>query len=246
MLKLATKFAPHPDELEKAYRAGFRFAELWLDAAVLASWRTVLQNTLHYPNGYALHFPNHLDVSSETLEQTVALYRRLDCSCLVIHQPMADKFREPLLRLDPEIRLGVENHQLTPQGFEDWAGKNSGLTLDVEHLWKYTLRDVPLERLLEEVRAFLARHGDKLLHVHLPGYWPGFEEHRPMYCARAMIFPVLLLLAEFRFEGLIVSEANLEFQNPLELRMDVLLFDAWREQHERPTTPGNRSAHRGG
>ena len=36
------------------------------------------------------------------------------------------------------------------------------------------------------------------------------------------------LFEEFRFEGLIVSEVNPEFQGPHELRMDMLLFEAWR------------------
>ena len=52
-----------------------------------------------------------------------------------------------------------------------------------------------------------------------------------MYCAREMIFPVLSLLAEAHFDGLVVSEANPEYQNYPELRMDVLLFDAWRQRH---------------
>ena len=43
-----------------------------------------------------------------------------------------------------------------------------------------------------------------------------------------MALPVLSLLAEFHYEGLIVSEVNPEYQNAQELRMDVLLFDAWR------------------
>ena len=72
--------------------------------------------------------------------------------------------------------------------------------------------------------------GDKLLHIHLPGYWPGFQEHRPMYCAREMIFPVLSLLADARFEGLVVSEVDPAYQNLSELHMDVLLFEAWRNQ----------------
>jgi hypothetical protein len=57
-----------------------------------------------------------------------------------------------------------------------------------------------------------------------------------MYCAREMIFPALSLLAEARFEGLVVSEVNLEYQNFEELHMDVLLFDVWREQQKRSGT----------
>ena len=69
MLKLATKFAPSPLSLKMAYRAGYRYAELWLDARKLSEWQTVLRLTRDYPNGYALHSPNRLDASLEaTLE----------------------------------------------------------------------------------------------------------------------------------------------------------------------------------
>jgi hypothetical protein len=81
------------------------------------------------------------------------------------------------------------------------------------------------------VRTFLDRFAGKLRHVHLPGYWPGLAEHRPMYCAREMVFSVLSLLAEVGFEGLVVSEVNPEFQNAAELRMDVLLFGVWQRRH---------------
>ena len=237
MLRLATKFAPELSALETAYRAGFRHAELWLDAAILARWPDVVRLAGSYPNGYALHFPNRLDLAPEVLEQTVALYRGLGCRCLVLHQPMYDRFREPLLRLEPELRLAVENHRLTSEQFLGWAERNSGLALDVEHLWMLTLGDGPLEQLLDHTRAFLEQFGDKLLHVHLPGHWPGLAEHRPMYGAREMVFPVLSLLAEFGFDGLVVSEANPEYQNYPELRMDVLLFDAWRQQYGPPLLP---------
>jgi sugar phosphate isomerase/epimerase len=232
MLKLATKFAPRVAALEQAYRAGFRFAELWLDQAVLADWRTVVDQARSYPTGFALHFPNRLDLPVDTLEHTVALYRHLGCRCLVMHQPMYDRYREPLLRLEPELRLAVENHKLDLAGLTNWAERNTGLALDVEHLWKFTFRDGPVEQLLQQVRMLLTHFADKLQHVHLPGYWPGFREHRPMYCAREMVWPVLSLLEDAGFEGLVVSEANPEYQNACELRMDVLLFDAWREQRE--------------
>jgi sugar phosphate isomerase/epimerase len=232
MLKLATKFVPETDALETAHRAGFRYAELWLDAAVLADRQNVLHRTRHYPFGYALHAPNRLDLAPHTLESAVSLYRDLDCRCMVIHQPSYDRHHEALLRLEPELRLAVENHKLTLEGFVAWAERNGGLALDVEHLWKYTLHDAPLSELLAQVRTFLDRFAAKLRHVHLPGYWPGFAEHRPMYCSREMILPILSLLAEAGFEGLVVSEANPEYQNAHELRMDVLLFDAWRERHD--------------
>jgi hypothetical protein len=238
MLKLATKFAPQATAFDMAHQAGFRYAELWLDADVLARWEEVVALARRFPLQYGLHFPNRLHQASPTLEHAVQLYRALGCRCMVIHQPLFDRFHEGLVRLDPTLRLAVENHKLTPEGFDQWAEQSSALTLDVEHLWKFTLRDAPLADLLDVLHRFLTRFGPKLHHVHMPGYYPGLREHRPMYCARDMIFPVLSLLAEFQFEGLIVSEINPEFQNPNDLRMDVLLFDSWQSRHLQ-SAPGN-------
>ena len=53
-----------------------------------------------------------------------------------------------------------------------------------------------------------------------------------MYCSRDMVFPVLSLLEEAHFEGLIVSEVDSRFQNLQELRMDTLLFEVWRARHD--------------
>jgi hypothetical protein len=232
MLKLATKFIPRQPYFETAYRAGFRNAELWLDAAVLADREAVVPLARHYPNRYVPHFPNRLEQTPATLEHAAGLYRELGCRCLVIHQPLFERYHEALLRLEPAMRLAVENHKYTPEAFAHWSEKYADLTLDVEHLWKYTLRDAPLPELLKALRDFLARHGHKLRHVHLPGYQPGSREHRPMYSSREMIFPVLSLLAEHSFEGLIVSEVSTDYQNANDLRMDVLLFDTWRTQHD--------------
>src|SRR5205085_764095 len=101
----------------------------------------------------------------------VTLHRELGCRCMVIHQPMHDRYRDELLRLEPALRLAVENHRLTPDGLTAWAERSDGLTLDVEHVWKFSLRDAPLAELLGWLRAFLGRHAGKLRHVHLPGYW---------------------------------------------------------------------------
>jgi hypothetical protein len=229
MIGIATKFSPTPGAYEAALAAGFRRAELWMDDIVLAGWEAVAGLASSSGLRHALHFPNRLEQSPETLDRVVALSRAVDASAVVIHQPHFDRYSAGLYRLAPDLRLAVENHKLTPEGFLEWAGGNPGLTLDVEHLWKFTLRDAPLAKLLAEVRTFLSRFAEKLRHVHLPGYLPGQAEHRPMYCSRDMVLGVLSLLEEARFPGLIVSEVNSEFQNAHELRMDVLLFERWRE-----------------
>jgi sugar phosphate isomerase/epimerase len=234
MIGVATKFIPTAAHYEAAWKAGFRRVELWTSAAVLAAWTELAALGQSFAVDHALHFPNQLDLKADTIGNAAALYRALDCRAMVIHQPHFDRHAQALRQLDPGLRLAVENHKLTPERFRDWATRNPGLTLDVEHLWKYTLQDPPLDVLLAHVRGFLAEFAGKLLHVHLPGYLPGQPEHRPMYCSRDMVLGVLSLLEEVRFEGLIVSEVNPEFQNIHDLQMDVLLFQRWRTLHSPP------------
>jgi hypothetical protein len=232
MLKLATKFAPVPAAFETAHSAGFRCAELWLDAAVLERWEPVAALARHYPIEYALHFPNRLDAAGaeaeRVLSQAVGLYRALGCRAMCIHQPMFDRHAEALMRLAPEMRLAVENHRLNADTLRRWAEGNPGLTLDVEHFWKFTHPDADYPGILGKVREFLAGFAGKLRHVHLPGYRPGGPEHRPQYYGRDLVFPVLSLLSEFGFDGLIVSEADIAYQTLNDLRMDVLMFETWR------------------
>jgi len=228
MITIATKFAPYPEYFQIAQQAGFCRAELWTDVAVLAAWQQVASRAIEYPLEYAIHFPNQLEQSDETLQQAVELYRALDCHALIVHQPHQDRYGERLRQLAPDMRLAVENHKLDRQAFIDWAERNPGLTLDVEHVWQFTLSDCPLAELLEFLESFLRRYADKLHHVHMPGYLPGQPQHRPMYCSRDLTLNVLTLLDQIGFEGLIVSEVNPEFQNLHDLRMDLLLYERWR------------------
>lgn len=240
MLKLATKFAPEPIAFDTAREAGFRCAELWLNASYLARWRSIARLARSYSFEYTLHCPNEAGLSAETLHNLAALYRELDGRCLVIHQPQYDRHSQEIQKLvpsapgtpelprNPALNFAVENHELDPADIESWAGRNSGLALDVEHFWWLTWNNAPLPELLARLREFLQKWHPKLQHVHLPGYVPGYAQHRPMYCARELVFAVLSLLAEFHFEGQIVSETDLDYQTPNDLRMDVLLFETWQ------------------
>ncbi len=233
MLKQATKFVPVRHAFETAWRAGFRYAEFWLDGKLLDDWENVAATALDFPLDYALHFPNRSNLTDEQLTCCVRLYEALQCQAMVIHVPMLERYGETLKQLKPDLVLAVENHKLDPAGFADWAEANEFLTLDVEHAWKFTLEDGPLETTLEHIQKFLDQHADKLRHVHMPGYVPnyasGYDEHRPMYCSRELVYAVFSMLQQVDYSGLIVSEVNAEFQNELDLRMDRLLFDRWRE-----------------
>lgn len=231
MLQLATKFKPKPEAFETAVSAGFQHAEFWLDAKWLTQWQEIAGRARESQLEIALHFPNRGELGKAEICNVTALYRELDCRAMVIHTPMFERHGRRISECDPTVRLGIENHRLSPKEFEKWARGHDWLTLDVEHLWKYTLADVPLDAMLEAVDGFLKRYRDKLVHVHLPGYVPGYNEHRPMYCSREMVLPVLSLLADHRFDGFVVSEVNAPFQNVHDLRMDMLLFHRWLDMH---------------
>jgi sugar phosphate isomerase/epimerase len=145
-IEIATEFSPTPGGYEAARTAGFRRAELWTDDIALAGWRAVAELAASSGLGHAPHFPDRLEQPPETLERVVALSKALDASAVVVHQPHFDRYSAGLYRLAPDLRLAVENHELGPEGFLDWAGRNPGPTLDVEHLWKFTLRDAPWRR----------------------------------------------------------------------------------------------------
>lgn len=226
MLKIATKIVPRPADFARAWTAGFRFAEFWLSAELLKDVAEIIQWAQEYPFEYVPHFPNKKN-DEQSVKQAVRLYRELNCQALVIHQPMFDAWEDEFLSRDPNIRLAVENHHLNEKGFWKWAEKNPGLNLDIEHLWKFTLQDAPLDRLLKTLDEFLGQHSKKLYHVHLPGYVPGEQEHRPMYCNREFVFGVWDLLDKAGHGGLVVSEVNAEYQTDQDLRMDMLLFERW-------------------
>ena len=229
MFRHATKFAPRSTEsFATALEAGYDSAEFWLGPALIDAWQDVVEIAKSFPFEYQLHFPNRVELDQQQLENLVRLYHELACSVVVIHQPMFDEYGHTLAAIDPTLRLGVENHYLdSNRKLRKWAEASPFLTLDVEHLWLFTRKDCSLKSLLSSVESLLEDFGDKIIHVHLPGYLPGFKEHRPQYCSRDMVMKVFSLLADFEYEGFVVSETASRFQNLEELTMDRLLFQRW-------------------
>ncbi len=232
MLKIATKFAPETPAFERAWRAGFRYAEFYLSADLLENVKKIIATAREYPFEYVPHFPNK-KVTEKTVAAAVELYRQLGCRTMVIHQPMIDQWGATLKTLHPEIRLAVENHYLDEKQIWDWAEKNPGLNLDIEHLWKFTLQDGPRDKVLDLVARILDKHLDKLNHIHLPGYVPGHDEHRPMYCSRELMFEIWNLLRKKKYAHFMVSEINSQYQTFEDLKMDVLLFERWWTTREK-------------
>lgn len=241
MFTLATKFLPdNLQAFDTAHQVGIRGVEFWLDDGLLADWKTILSMANGYPFRYALHFPNEGVLQADTLRNAVCLYNGLKCRAMVIHQPMYDQYADDLLGLDPSLHLAVENHGLDKAGFSRWAEQNRWLTLDVEHLWMYTLDDTSLENLLAYLDQFLSRHGRQLRHVHLPGYRVGGKEHCPMYYSADMANGVLGLLADYGFSELVVSEADKEYQNHDDLSQDLAVFRSWRTQYSSQAKPASQ------
>lgn len=236
MLTLATKFVPERSAFQTAFDAGFKAAEFWLDARLLSESSTIAAVAGDFPLRYALHFPNQGPISVEALRGAVNLYRDLKCTAMIIHQPMFDRYADALREMAPELDLAIENHILDLPRFERWSDQSPGLTLDVEHLWKFTLNDAPLTTLLEHVERFLDRHASRLHHVHMPGYQPGGEEHYPIHYNSELAIEVLTRLASHGFTKLVVSEADTPFQSREFLLKDTALFDQWVDQsHVNPS-----------
>ncbi|MEQ8787479.1 MAG: hypothetical protein RIC55_14340 [Pirellulaceae bacterium] len=233
MFSFATKFLPCESGFHLARQAGFPAAEFWLDGTLVADWRRIAEIALRFPFRYALHFPNKGEFQADDLRDSADLYHAIDSSALVMHPPMYERYGAALLRIDPSLRLAIENGILNPQQLPQWAETYPGLTLDVEHVWKYTLGDGPLEDLLSEVESILSNFGHKLYHVHLPGYQCDGQEQHPLYFNPELARAVLTLLADHGYQQLVVSEANQEFQTREHLRRDMDLFDAWHAA--RPT-----------
>ena len=233
ILQPSTKFAPRSAAAFKlAYDAGFRNAEFYLDRDLIEDWGNVVTTANDFAMGYAMHFPNRGEISTQHLQNVVDMYYALECSALVIHQPMFDLYGEKLYSIDSDIRLAIENHDLTTDAqFERWADESQWLTLDVEHMWIYTVKNRSLKRLVNYLDWFLDEFSEKLAHVHLPGYQPGYKVHRPQYCSRKMVMQVWTRLANIDYRGLIVSEVANKYQNPEELQMDMLMYRNWERRY---------------
>lgn len=229
MLKIATKFAPEESAFRIAWQAGFRFAEFYLNPDILEDVRGITELAIEYPFEYVPHFPNK-KVTKKTAQACAWLYDKLDCDAMVIHQPMIDEWGERLLQWNPNIRFAVENHYLDETQFWNWAENNPGLNLDIEHLWKFTLQDAELSKVESFLNQFLERYHEKLNHIHLPGYVPGYDEHRPMYCSRPLMETVWPLLEKYGYSFFVVSEINKQYQTYQDLRMDALLYEGWQSK----------------
>lgn len=242
MFRFSTKLAPSPTSLERAWNAGFRNTELWLDEDQLRDIEPAIRSTTDHRFRYVPHFPNRGQFDIADLERTAQLYRGLDCGCLVIHQPMKSRYEHALLDIDPGMVLAVENGRQQGNSFRRWAERHDHLTLDVEHLWKFTLSDAPFAEMMDFLAEFLEEFGHKVRHVHLPGYLIGAPEHRPAYVAPELSETVWGALADFGYEGFVVSEADPEFQTDLHLRRDVILFDRWFADYSRSAEKSGKVA----
>ncbi len=234
MFRQATKFAPRSAApFQQAQDAGFESVEFWLGPKLIDQWEDIVELANQYSLDYALHFPNRAELNTKQLENVIQLYNALSCSAMVIHQPMFDEYGDALMEIDSSVRLGIENHFLdTNSKLRKWAESSKWLTLDIEHVWMYTQPDSSVKQLVQTVDELFAEYGDKIVHIHLPGYLPGFKEHRPQYCSRGMVMKMFSLLADYEYDGFVVSETASRYQNPEELLMDRLLYKRWQRKRE--------------
>lgn len=243
MIHFATKFAPAEEAVVRAKNAGFSAAEIWLDAGYLEKTEKVLDILQGQGLRYVLHFPNSGNLTDRHLNWFIELYRGLECQVAVIHKPMLRSYGNRLNKLAGEPPLfAVENGRQRGEDFRNWAVDHSFLTMDVEHFWKYTLGDCTFENFAGLLAGFFDEFGEKVRHVHMPGYLPGAPEHRPSYTNPQFACEVWDRLFESGFSGLAVSESNQEFQTDTHLRRDVILYQRWQEGNLEEGVPGQGEA----
>ncbi|MCR9200315.1 MAG: hypothetical protein NXI04_16900 [Planctomycetaceae bacterium] len=229
MLNLATKFRPEPVAFQRAFESGFRCAEFFLNREVLENVTQVACWAEAFDMRYALHFPNKPDLDDHHLENCVQLYHSLQASAMVMHPPMIRRFKERLHDIDPTLVLAIETMRVPPDEIVDWVGQQRHVTLDMEHIWCFTLPGKPLDAFFHLLDRIFTAHGNCVKHVHMPGFLPGQGEHRPMYTSREFCLGVFDVLADHQYRGLVVSEVDMAFQNPFDLQMDVLLYQGWAD-----------------
>ena len=229
MLNLATKFRPGRLEFEQAYAAGFRCAELYLSAEILEQVDDILAMAQQFDMRYAMHFPNKPVLGDQHLEAIARLFDGLSASAIVIHPPMLKRYQQAMRTIHSDIVLAEETMRVPLETFQEWVSDREAVTLDIEHVWKFTLHDAPMNELFRLIRSVFDRSADHIRHIHMPGYLPGQGEHRPMYTSREFCLGVFDILADFNFTGLVVAEVDMPFQNPHDLQMDRLLYERWQQ-----------------
>lgn len=232
MLKLATKFLPVPAAFELAFEAGFRHAEFYLNRDVLERVDEVLKLAAQWPMSYALHFPNKPNLEPFHLQECSRLFSELNASAMVMHPPMMKRFAESLKAINSNLVLAIETMRVPQDELVSWVGEHGAVTLDVEHIWQFTLPGQPIETFFHLLADVFQQHANCVKHVHMPGFLPGQGEHRPMYTSREFCRGVFDILADHNYQGLVVSEVDMLFQNSCDLRMDVLLYERWQQERQ--------------
>ena len=226
-LQLATKLRPTSVALDLAGDVGFREFELWTNEDVLLAAKQVATVCNRPSHRYAVHFPNHAPLRDDAIDGLRLLCDRLWVKAVIMHQPMFDLYGDTVQRENPQVRIGVENGDLDVVSFQRWARENEFLTFDVEHLWKFTLRDAADEIFLTVVDQFLAECADRIVHVHFPGYAIGTDTHRPIYLAGRTGHEVLTLLDRHGYTGFVVSELDSAWQTTTQIRADYDYYHEW-------------------
>ena len=233
MLKIATKFLPELPAFKQAYDAGFRNVEIFLNTTVLERVDDVVSMSRGFDMDYALHFPNKPELDESHLRNCCRLADELNVSAVVIHEPMFRRYVESLTAIDSNIPLAIENQRVPAANLATWVQERGSVTLDIEHIWMFSLPEGTMEELFALVRDVFETASKCIKHIHMPGYLPGQGEHRPMYTSREFCTGVFDILADYDFAGLVVSEVDMQFQNEFDLRMDMLLFERWLDLRQK-------------
>lgn len=227
MFKMLTKFFPDAANFEKAVFAGYSSAELHLTPVRLMSWRSLSKIARSYDMDYVMHFPTSGKRTESTCEEIVQLARDINCNLVSVHEvdlSLADRIN----RIDPEIRLAVENQDVARGEIDSWIQSFELITLNIDYLWKYTLGHCSFSELSNEVRRLFQTFGNRIASVHLSGIGSDRTRKYPLSESPDTSRMLWDLLAEVQYAGVVVAELDVTFQTAENLTRDLTLFQDWQ------------------
>ena len=219
-LQLAAKCLPDPKILERIESAKINAVELYTDAECMKKV-DIVSICDDFPFSYVVHAPNDIVAPKETFE----LAQAIEANVVVTHDIYwEDEWPEVVkVALDTGISLAIENID--------------GLFSFEKVLLRYGVkRCLDFEHAVFLMRGFypdgLKKVIPKTIHVHLSGYEYGNQKyHTHFYESPEHAFKVLGFLESNGYNGMVVSEASIEYQQAEHFKKLKDFFDECKAKY---------------
>ena len=219
-LQLAAKCLPEPKILKRIESAKIDAVELYTNAECLKKV-DIVSICNDFPFSYVVHAPNDIVAPKETFE----LAQAIGANAVVTHDIYwEDEWPEVVkMAQDAGVALAIENVD--------------GLFTFTKVLLRYGVkRCLDFEHVIFQMRGFYPEGLKQLLpasiHTHLSGYEFGnLKYHTHFYESPEHAFKVLSFLESNGYNGMVVSEASIEYQEEEHFKKLKDFFDEYKKKY---------------